>query len=185
MIKPYVPTTKGKKLTARDWPTLKDRFVQSSVSLREFCRQNQIPVSLGSRHYQREKWLEAREHFFNRVRAEKEKKVVRDWTKTWDTLNDTWDVLLKHARASLKPRIDKDGNQVPIPVESQVKLANVLDHITHNLRLMAGKSTENVEAPQAEEGILSNDIGELNRVIATEISEITRLQSLVKKQTCA
>jgi len=176
------------KNTPHDWDYQKNQFVQSTLSFRAFCRNNKINYSVAYPHYRKEKWLSTRNRFRIKVNAKVENKAVKDYAKTWTRLENTWELLLEHAEASLKRNYVIDGKTKkerldPVGVESQAKVANVLDHVTKNLRLLAGESTENVESQNPEIEGLKNDLSGLNRAIASEMAEIEKLQKSIKTKT--
>jgi len=164
-----------------DWNALKNQFIQSNLSFTAFCKKNKVSTCAAGVHAKRELWFQLRNRFQNKVSAEIEKKAVRDYAKTWITLENTWDGMLLHVRAHLKPIEDVNGTLRPVGVETLTKLANVLDHITKNLRLLAGESTENTrDLIDPEIQVLKDDPRKLNDAIAREMAEIAKLQKLTK-----
>lgn len=140
------------------------------------------------RHFKRDTWMVARRQFQVKVNTEIEKKGVKDYAKTWTRLENTWGLLLDNVEASLRPKsvTDKETKQIridPVGIETQAKAANILDHVTKNLRLLAGESTEKIDNTDPKLEAIKDDVHAINRELVSAIAESKKLQSCIKKKT--
>jgi len=167
-------------LPPKEWNKLKDLYSQSNLSLLKFCKEQCINYKTSRYHHEKEKWKKARETFRSKVSRKIEVKAIGNWVKTFDKLGGTWEKLLNHTIKSLDGKI-VEGTLVPISLYEQGQASQVLDRITHNLRLLSGQSTENITNSEAEFKDLNDK--QLEKEIAIEIKELEELKTEIKRES--
>lgn len=169
-------------LPQKDWDKLKLLYSNSNLSLPKFSKEQCISYKTARYHYEKEKWKKARATFRAKVSRKIEIKAIGDWLKLFGKLGGTWEKLLNATIKSLEPRNEK-GNILPVSLYEQTQASQVLDKITHNLRLLSGQSTENINNNNdAEFKELEDNDAELEKQIAREIKEIAEIKADLQRE---
>ena len=176
------PTIKKdhKNIPTGDWVKLKEQFAQSNLSLLKFSKEQCVNYKTMRNHYVSKDWKKARNTFQAKIGRAIEVKAIGNWVKTFDKLGGTWEKLLNHTIKSLDGTI-VEGTLVPISLYEQGQASQVLDRITHNLRLLSGQSTENITNSEAEFKDLNDK--QLEKEIAIEIKELEELKTEIKRES--